>query len=242
MGFSFSFILSHCTQRSFLALHVKMSFLQKWHYRKINTSDFMDEKEEYRAEPSSSKSTSVRRAILIYVVALFSIAMIISGLPLYDALRGKSRSPSITGPPCGNSSAEALARGCTFDQLMWSWLPEYCPHYANDDFMNAEPTKPWQFYTDPHDQTTAASEDEWSAVLDNKQHVWGEKREHMTHCVYMFLNLGQIIRDGGRYAPRQVDYGHLEHCADMLLDTLRMDKDWHRIQTKAPLVYYDQDC
>ena len=232
-----SLVYSIALKISLSCLHVKMFFPQKWHYRKIIATDNMDmdEKEECRIEPST-KPSSNRRALFIFVV-LFSVAVIISGVPLYDALSRKSRRPGMG--PCGNSSAEALALGCTFDQLMWSWYPKYCPHYANDEFMNAEPA--WQFYIDPHNKTVASG-DAWIAALDNKQQIWGEKGEHMTHCVYMFLNLGQIIRDRGRYTPRQVEYTHLEHCADMLLAFLKTDNDWHRIQTKAPLVRYDQDC
>ena len=142
---------------------------------------------------------------------------------------------------CGNSSIEALARGCSFDQLMWAWYPKHCPHYANAEYLHAEPDEPWRFYIDPYEKKVA-SEEEWLDALDNKVPVYGERREHLTHCVFMYLSLGQIIRDGTRYTPRQVDYEHLEHCAGILLEALRNDTNWYQVQTKAPAVLYDQDC
>ncbi|KAF2651278.1 hypothetical protein K491DRAFT_563219, partial [Lophiostoma macrostomum CBS 122681] len=143
---------------------------------------------------------------------------------------------------CGNSTAQALALGCTFDQLMWSWYPPGCPHYANDAFVNAEPDNPWVYYDDPVKLTSVSGEN-LTRALDRGTPLWGEKREHSTHCVYMFLSLGQILQDpNARYVPRLVNYKHLEHCAGLLLGELK--KDPHRSEpgTSVPEVYYDQSC
>ncbi|KAK1991310.1 hypothetical protein LX36DRAFT_590781, partial [Colletotrichum falcatum] len=53
----------------------------------------------------------------------------------------------------------------------------------------------------------------------------GERREHLTHCVYIFLSLGQIIRDSTLYPPQLVAYRHLKHCANIILKSIRRDKD-----------------
>ncbi|KAG4438528.1 hypothetical protein IFR05_006002 [Cadophora sp. M221] len=96
--------------------------------------------------------------------------------------------------PCGNLSTEAQSLGCSFDQLMWAWYPPQCPHYANDEFVKAEPDAPWRYYDDLyHGKAIFAESDGWAQVLDSGVQLWGERREHLTHCVYMFLSAGQII-------------------------------------------------
>lgn len=142
---------------------------------------------------------------------------------------------------CGNSSAEALALGCEFDQLTWAWLPKHCPHYANDEFLHAEPGKPWKYYEDVHGKT-AIDARTWQAVLDGELIIFGERREHLTHCVYLFLSLGQIIRDKTKYIPKLVEYEHIHHCSMLLLDVVRKERAWNDVQTVVGTVSFDQDC
>ncbi|KAF2636766.1 hypothetical protein P280DRAFT_384334, partial [Massarina eburnea CBS 473.64] len=139
---------------------------------------------------------------------------------------------------CGNSSAEALALGCSWDQLTWSWYPPNCPHYANDDFMAAEQ---WRFYLDPEGKKEATGED-WVKGLDNNLDLFGERREHLTHCVYMFLSIGQILRDKTPYSTKLGEYEHVEHCAQIMLDALRQDKHWNHMETSTGMVSYEQSC
>ena len=209
----------------------------RWQYRRINETSLQNEKNDSPDEEPKAAS-SHRYSVFILATLLFA-TVIFTGIPSYYALSPR-RNNSVVGP-CGNSSAEALALGCSFDQLMWAWYPAHCPHYANDEYLKAEPDEPWRFYVDPYNKLVASG-DEWIDVLDNKKPAYGERREHLTHCVFMYLSLGQIIRDGTRYTPHQTEYGHLEHCADVLLEALRNDTARYEIQTQASDVHYDQDC
>jgi len=139
---------------------------------------------------------------------------------------------------CGNSSAEALARGCTFDQLMWSWYPPSCPHYKNKEYLRAEE---WTFYLDTEGKEVATG-DMWRKAIDNEVPLWGERREHLTHCVYLFLSLGQIIREGSRFPAIMVEDEHLDHCAKKILASLRRDEDWNLLDTAVPPVEYSVSC
>ncbi|KAJ5113793.1 hypothetical protein N7456_002327 [Penicillium angulare] len=206
------------------------------------------EKVEVEVESASEKRSSnqgpSKRNYIILSIAIFffgSILFSLIGLYQYLATRNLPKSGAQASNPCGNSTAEALALGCKFDQLMWAWYPAHCPHYANDEFLNAEPERPWQFYINPYTRQVA-NDEEWVDAMDNKVRIYGERREHLTHCVFMFLSLGQIIRDGTKYTPRQVEYPHLEHCAELLLEGLKNDTHWYDVQTQAPHVLYNQDC
>ena len=139
---------------------------------------------------------------------------------------------------CGNSSAEARALGCTFDQLTWSWYPPSCPHYANDEFVQAEE---WKFYMDKYGRQEASKED-WERAMNNELQLHGERREHITHCVYLMLSVGQVLRDGTPYAKKLVNYEHLDHCAKMMLKSLRKDKYWKSMDTLVPFVDFTVTC
>jgi hypothetical protein len=141
---------------------------------------------------------------------------------------------------CGNSSAEAIALGCSFDQLTWAWLPPGCLNFANDDFLKAE-EKPWTYYEDPHAKVVVEKE-AWNQVLDGELMIFGERREHVTHCVYVFLSLGQLIRDGTPYPPKLVEYAHIHHCATLFLDIVKKETTWNDVQTLVATVSYDQAC
>jgi hypothetical protein len=182
------------------------------------------------------------RTLLVLLTSIFAVVLLLA-LSIYNIYFSRSEVPKNANTHlCGNSTVEALALGCTFDQLMWSWYPPGCPHYANDEFMNAEPENPWVYYVDPV-KKIPLPEENWTKALDGEIPLWGEKREHSTHCVYMFLSLAQILQDrNARYVPRLVDYVHLEHCAGLILGELR--KDPHRFEpgTVVPKVYFDQTC
>ncbi|KXX73735.1 hypothetical protein MMYC01_208496 [Madurella mycetomatis] len=139
---------------------------------------------------------------------------------------------------CGNSATEARALGCTFDQLTWSWYPPSCPHYANDEFVKAED---WKFYLDKYGQEEATSED-WERAMNNELQLYGERREHITHCVYLMLSVAQVVRDGTPHPKKLVEYGHLAHCATLMLRSLRKDKYWKSMDTLVPFVDYSVTC
>ncbi|OAP64503.1 hypothetical protein AYL99_00475 [Fonsecaea erecta] len=140
--------------------------------------------------------------------------------------------------PCGNSSAEARALGCRFNQLTWAWLPPNCPMYANDQFVEEEE---WVYWEDL-DQTKPVGDDVWAEVLDGDRKIFAEMREHATHCVYFLLQLSQVVRDGTPYYDKMVDYEHHEHCANKLLGLLKKLPEWHELDTLAGTVSFDQYC
>lgn len=122
--------------------------------------------------------------------------------------------------------------------MTWSWYPPHCPHYANEEFLA---TEDWRFY-ESWNGTEAVTGEKWTQALDNKLPLWGERREHLTHCVHMFLSVGQILRDGTAYSTKLSEYGHLAHCSEVMLESMRKDPDWHKIETFVGEVSYEQSC
>jgi hypothetical protein len=122
--------------------------------------------------------------------------------------------------------------------MTWAWHPPHCPNYALDQYLDKGP---FTFYTNPYTRVPL-KEQEWTDVLDNRIPVYGDRGEHLTHCVYTLLSVAMIFRDGGRYTPLQGEYKHLEHCAGVLIEAVGNDTHWGRIETFVGSVGYDQDC
>jgi hypothetical protein len=142
--------------------------------------------------------------------------------------------------PCGNSSAQARELGCSFNQLTWTWLPPNCPSYANDLFMSTE-ERPWVYWEDLG-QTRVVEGDVWEQVLNGELRIFGERREHVTHCIFLLLTYAQIIRDGTPYFEKLAQYEHAKHCTDILLEIVRKEPGWNDVQTFAGTVSFDQYC
>lgn len=246
-------------------------------YEKITSDVAPNEKAPFPADGPEQKPLYRRKPFLITVLTILIILLLfLLSLTTYRVPLSSHASPPTCNPassppdlptshlkaptettqphhPCGTSSAQAIALNCTFDQLMWAWYPPHCPHYANDAFLTAalDDGAPWQFYLDPKKEVPAEGEN-WRRMLDNEvDGVYGERREHVSHCVYMFLGVGMVLKERdegreGRATERAVDYEHLEHCAGVLMEALRHGADtergWWDVQTKAPKVFYDQDC
>lgn len=188
-----------------------------------------------RSTTRLSKSASV----LVLSIILASALVLVVLVSLVASRKAHQNTLAHKGTRhCGNSSAEAVSLGCTWDQLSWSWLPPGCPHYANEEFMRAED---WKYYTDPLGKQEAIGA-LWTHALDNHVELYGERREHLTHCVYMFLSLGQIIRDGTPYHQRISSYEHVHHCSGILLEALRQDPNWHNMETSTGRVSYEEHC
>jgi len=62
-----------------------------------------------------------------------------------------------TSPPrvdCGTTVEEAREKGCTFDQLMKTWLPQECPRFGLEEHLAAgfaagnDTGNQWRYYRD----------------------------------------------------------------------------------------------
>ena len=212
----------------------------KLSYHSVDTgsSEGVDEKEQQTQQTRRRFPCGSRNIFLCTIISICG-ASILLALGLYQ-IKSSNTEHHSQGPgnTCGNSSAEALSLGCSFDQLMWAWHPKQCPHYTNEEYL-AE--NRWKFYINPYTKEVASDKD-WERMLNNEVQLFGERREHLTHCVFMLLNLGQIIRDGGKYTSQQVAYEHLEHCSNAVLEVLRKDEKQSVIQEGTPTVAYDQSC
>ncbi|EFY94533.1 hypothetical protein X797_011840 [Metarhizium robertsii] len=178
------------------------------------------------------------KAVLVGVVV---VAMIGIGVFATKTMSVASSKTAHTNP-CGNSTAEALALGCSFDRLTWSWYPAHCPHYTEDLFRLAEPYKYYETLESIQPISDPARDEDLFKFIDKQGGVWVEKREHATHCLYLLLAQAQVLKYKTRHVPILVEYFHMEHCVNYLLDILRRSDDWHHKDSFTPPVHHDQTC
>lgn len=172
------------------------------------------------------------------VIALVTLLVFAVGGAASFLTTGPAQGSAMNSRPCGNSSAEARANGCVFNQLTWSWIPKSCPSYADKEFKEY---RDWKYYADLQGDVPA-NDDIWEKVYNNEMRLYTVKGEHMTHCVHLLLSMAQVVRDGSPTIPKLREYDHIKHCADHLLMKLSMLPDFDKIGTKTPLVSYEQSC
>lgn len=228
-----------------MATQVPLADWLKSSYRKItgkleDDEVLEEERKQLRNEAMQSKTKS-RSTSQIVLITIVTIVLVIFATLMTKALFfGKNSDHSFNNShqPCGNSSSEALAKGCRFDQLTWSWLPQKCPHYANEEFKKVQD---WKYYVD-RNGTQEAAGDNWDKAMNNEIPLYTISGEHSTHCVYLLLGMAKIIRDGSPIIPKMTDYPHLEHCAKHIIMKLKDSPDFEKVRTLTPDVSYGQYC
>jgi hypothetical protein len=144
--------------------------------------------------------------------------------PLYEQLSRPA--PIICN--CGNSTAEAISRGCKFDSLATSWLPLVC----RDDALTEEfdrsgpgPDGEWIYYlnqnlSEPirlHQVAMLAD----APIMDDRQ-FWMTSEWHTAHCLFYWrksLRSTKRMNSGGRSPGADKieetfsDVIHVDHCA-----------------------------
>ena len=198
-----------------------------------DVASFDDEKQQPQKNPGWVRDWKIILPIIL-VTAVTSIGLLASSHSWNGRSGGRQQYP------CGNSSREALALGCSFDHLTWSWYPPYCPHYTNELFRNA--TQNSLRYYKSLGSEEPIEEGDLLSLVEFQSGVWVQKGEHLTHCVYMLLAQAQILRDGTRHTSNLVQYEHLDHCVKYVLESMRRDPDWNQRNSFTGQMNFDQDC
>ncbi|KAK3360542.1 hypothetical protein B0T25DRAFT_131253 [Lasiosphaeria hispida] len=121
---------------------------------------------------------------------------------------------------CGNSTAEARARGCVFDPLATLWVPKPC--YDEETNLAYRTSVDWYGYNDPNG-TEMISVDEMSERVSPKFY-YTTTREHAVHCAYMWQKQHLGYLRGGLYLDDySASFDHTRHCAEMLIKTTDQD-------------------
>lgn len=113
---------------------------------------------------------------------------------------------------CGDSIPEAMARGCTFDELADLWLPPKCSRAYVEQYAISYNGGSFPYYAD---------QDGKHQIFNRSLYVgdmiyWSTTRDHLVHCQFNMFRFTHSLRSGSIVGHDGTFSGHVEHCATLL--------------------------
>ncbi len=179
---------------------------QSWKYNQLS-----DPGNQNHASTSPRRYKKILPFLLISILALFVGAsvmfIVLHNTPsLLHAFQDNSFH-------CGNTSAEAISRGCTFDPVTVEWLPKVCPRDALDDFLRSSGRDEGYRYWFDEAGTDEIEGYEALSKIDGR-YYWTTQREHVAHCKYMILRSYYVMARGDMVNSLSQLEHHWRHCLD----------------------------
>ena len=217
----------------------------KGHFSTVHSLSFRD--------PETAADVASRRLkwafIYISAVTLVLLAIVLTSTALFahqcrscstttsaSLSASESASPSanlshgIPAPEfdCGWSPAEARAKGCKFDVVTTSWMPEACStDYTSEYVSTSDDGQGYQFFTDKTG-TRAITHDELREY-DYTTRFWSTKKWHLTHCLFIFKRFYDAVEKGKRITTHEQEMEHADHCVGLILEALEYAPGWEDI-------------
>lgn len=168
------------------------------------------ERIEYKWQQNWSKKTKM----MLHLATLASICILLGFGALLVLDRNSNNVNSFYH--CGDSPADAVANGCFFDVMSFTWVPQEC--FNGPLMLDFLAQRNWTWYLDGQGQQQA---DETAVRNGAYNEVFVSWEYHLTHCVYMWQKMHHAILHGDPYLESLDGYigriGHTEHCGQMLL-------------------------
>lgn len=142
---------------------------------------------------------------------------------------------SVMVQPCGNTTAEARARGCHFDVISFCWLPDACyDAELSAEFLAAHEL---EWFEDPAKERPLSYE---QIITGEHTGLYVNWEYHVAHCTAMWRKMHRAIL--GALGKAAIDayigsYPHTEHCEQMLLGGTGVAFD--TINTRIAVKYPD---
>ena len=114
--------------------------------------------------------------------------------------------------PCGKTREEALAAGCRFDWVGYSWLPPDC--YDGELVDEFARRGPWDFYVDKEGTSVAPFKQVRDGMLDR---LYITTEHHMLHCTFQWRKMHRALEAGRPVDGYVGNYSHTSHCEAMLM-------------------------
>lgn len=136
---------------------------------------------------------------------------------------------------CGDSTATALARGCTYHSLSHAWLSEHCNVInATDAVISALNYEPCRFWLDAAGEKEI-KEDDWN-FLETGTELYTTQSHHVSHCVYLLAQSAAALMHGGAMVEENArKWDHIQLCIETILHATRRLPDWNKIKGNVHL-------
>jgi hypothetical protein len=142
---------------------------------------------------------------------------------------------------CGDTAAEAKARGCEFDVLSYSWIPKDCRDRETDDefrewlYSDERQLGPWPFFRDKgmKDRIPDAN-----ALSEWRRAVFTPQDEHIGHCIFLTRRLHRALDGRFRMDMRGRNLNHTIHCTNVVLNsTTRLPEEYATNRTHFKVTF-----
>jgi hypothetical protein len=118
------------------------------------------------------------------------------------------------GPWCGSSPAEARARGCRFDVILYSWVPPPCHDEQLQQAYLDQRESEWYLVRGGGDGQKVSQE---RAASGEEPGLWLPWAYHDYHCQFILKMMTRILRNTSMGIPgRLLEYYHTDHCINVL--------------------------
>ncbi len=166
--------------------------------------------------------TNLKHNASVYLIVLLSLTctglfIALFNQPPYRSWASDNSEVHVRRRPCGTTPAEARARGCHFDVMSFSWLPDACWDAAlSAEFDDEKPWKWWRY--DEHGTLETISHE--FVMTGEFTDVYVDQEYHVHHCIAMWKKLHRALLRGGQGAIDEYigSYNHTLHCEEMLLE------------------------
>lgn len=169
--------------------------------------------DEHGQFPNTRQPSNRRWHILASSVVLLASLI---GLMFYTSSRYHktvAHTPVTTSEvSCGFLVQEALDRGCHFDLMSFSWLPDEC--YDRELIQEFESLQQWHWYGDPEGKHEISKS---QVLLGEAEALFVSFEYHKAHCVFMWEKLHRAFERGAFVDSYIGNYNHTMHCGHMLL-------------------------
>lgn len=133
---------------------------------------------------------------------------------------------------CGNSTEEARALGCEFDQLTVAWIPKPCFDLETSQEFMAD--SPWRAYTDKTSNEVIDRDQMAEYVAPG--YYYTSAREHAVHCLFAMQKLHKAYQrhGSGLYLDSESsNLMHTRHCISVVKNAIDRDSSTlQRLETR----------
>jgi hypothetical protein len=122
---------------------------------------------------------------------------------------------------CGNTTQQALAKGCKYDILLNNWVPAPCYDKDSQDFI-AEYTddESWGAFADKNMTQRLNSVQE----MAESEIYYTSVRDHINHCAVLWKKqFWALFEEKREFDTVVASAGHTDHCAQYLMEVVGAD-------------------
>lgn len=156
---------------------------------------------------------NTRRLVISMVITFITVGILTVSIFI---LHSRSLSNILTNH-CGSATEEAIALGCKFDAINFSWQPAECfdEEIYNRYWKKSQEQGVLRFYADSNFTKELPQDPQLLMHIPN---VWSDHPLHVLHCMYSWELMHHALTLNKPVVEFVSFFNHTMHCSDTALD------------------------